>query len=81
MEHGRGVYVSANGDRYEGEYRDGMEHGRGVYVWANGDRYEGEYIRSLARSIDTPYTKMWGHLASSPISGILFANMKQRPRK
>jgi hypothetical protein len=32
-----------NGDRYEGETRDGLFNGRGVYSFANGDRYEGEF--------------------------------------
>jgi len=32
-----------NGDRYEGEFRDGLLHGRGVYSYSGGDRYEGEF--------------------------------------
>lgn len=32
-----------NGDRYEGEFRDGLLHGRGVYSTSGGDRYEGEF--------------------------------------
>ena len=42
-QHGRGVYVWANGDRYEGDWKDGKPYGRGVYVWANGNRYEGNF--------------------------------------
>ncbi len=34
--------VWADGDRYEGDFRDGNRHGHGVYVGANGDRYEGD---------------------------------------
>lgn len=41
--HGKGVKVWANGDRYEGEWREDKQHGRGIYMWANGDRYEGEW--------------------------------------
>ena len=33
----------ANGDRHEGEYRDGKQHGHGVAVWANGDKCEGDW--------------------------------------
>ncbi len=47
-EHGRGVWVGADGDSYDGDWKDGKEHGHGVYVWGPdsewaGDRYEGEY--------------------------------------
>jgi hypothetical protein len=42
--HGRGVYTWADGNRYEGEWRDGEMHGRGVFTWTNGRRYEGEYL-------------------------------------
>ena len=41
--HGRGVMVTASGNRYEGDWKEGKQHGRGVYVWANGDRYEGDF--------------------------------------
>ena len=39
---GRGVYTWADGERYEGEFRDGKHSGRGVYTWANRDRRNGE---------------------------------------
>ena len=42
-EHGRGIYVSAIGNRYEGDWKDGARHGRGVYVWASGNRYDGDW--------------------------------------
>ena len=34
--HVRGVLRYANGDRYEGEYKDNYMNGLGVYVWKNG---------------------------------------------
>ena len=40
---GRETRTWANGDRYEGEWRNGNPHGRGTYTWANGERYEGEF--------------------------------------
>jgi hypothetical protein len=39
----RGTIVYANGDRYEGQLKDGIPHGQGTLVYANGDRYEGEW--------------------------------------
>ena len=38
-----GSLAYKNGDRFEGEFRDGEENGRGIYTHANGNRYEGEY--------------------------------------
>ncbi|MBA4387795.1 MAG: hypothetical protein C0404_07430 [Verrucomicrobia bacterium] len=32
-----------NGDRYEGEFKDGLMNGWGTYEYRNGDRYEGEF--------------------------------------
>ena len=32
-----------NGDRFEGEMKDGVFHGWGAYTYGNGDRYEGAF--------------------------------------
>ena len=40
---GQGVYSSADGSIYEGEYKDGEKNGHGVYKNASGGFYEGEY--------------------------------------
>lgn len=39
----RGVFVYANGDRYEGGFVDNLKSGHGVYATAGGDRYEGQF--------------------------------------
>ena len=39
----QGTYTFANGDRYEGEWRDNKSHGRGTYTFADGDRFVGEF--------------------------------------
>ena len=32
-----------DGDKYEGEYRNGSAHGHGVWVGVDGDKYEGDW--------------------------------------
>lgn len=40
----KGVYISPDGRRYEGEWLDSAMHGQGIYLWQDGRRYEGEYM-------------------------------------
>jgi hypothetical protein len=40
---GIGVLVHANGDVYEGYWRDDKKHGYGRYIWTDGDYYEGQW--------------------------------------
>jgi hypothetical protein len=40
---GTGTYRWANGDHYEGQFKDGERHGRGTLYYANGGRYEGQF--------------------------------------
>jgi hypothetical protein len=42
-ENGQGTITWANGDKYEGEWKDGNTHGKGTFTWADGDKYVGEY--------------------------------------
>ena len=37
------TYTFANGDKYVGEWMNGMKNGQGTFTWANGDKYVGEY--------------------------------------
>jgi len=41
------IVAFPNGDRYEGEFRNGLFDGWGVYSYHNGDRYEGEFKNDL----------------------------------
>jgi hypothetical protein len=41
---GRGRFVNAKNDSYDGYWKDDKRHGGGVYKWTNGDCYEGEWI-------------------------------------
>ena len=40
---GEGVYYHANGDKYVGNFKDGMQDGKGTFTWANGAVYEGDW--------------------------------------
>ena len=40
--------IRVNGDRYEGEWRNGRMHGKGVKVMANGDVYNGTWENDKA---------------------------------
>ncbi|ATZ81018.1 phosphatidylinositol phosphate kinase [Bodo saltans virus] len=41
--HGYGVYIRDNGDKYDGEYKNGKCHGHGVMIYANGCEDDGEW--------------------------------------
>ena len=42
--HGQGTYVYAGrGEKYVGEWRNGVINGQGVYYYRSGNRYEGEW--------------------------------------
>ena len=64
---GYGVYTYPNGDKYEGEWRDGRRHGQGEYIYKDqGLRYKGGFIFvteifavSLVSKVRTP-EKGWG---------------------
>ena len=40
---GPGVYYHANGDKYVGNFKNGMQDGKGTFTWANGAVYEGSW--------------------------------------
>jgi hypothetical protein len=41
------VVTFPNGDRYEGEFKDGLMSGWGTYSYHNGDRYEGQFKEDM----------------------------------
>ena len=48
MQHGQGMYIWANGDRYQSAWKDGKKHRPGIYFYLadnefKGDTYVGEY--------------------------------------
>ena len=42
-----------SGNRYEGEFRDGLHSGQGVKTWANGSRYEGAWANNKLNGFGT----------------------------
>ena len=42
--HGHGVYKWKNGEKYEGEYQEGVRQGVGKYWFAGGAVYEGGWV-------------------------------------
>ena len=41
--HGLGTYTWSNGNKYVGEFKNGMLHGLGTYTWSNGNKYVGQF--------------------------------------
>ena len=46
---GKGCYVYAIGDRYEGSFVHGIFHGEGKYTYKDGSWYSGEYLNKKKR--------------------------------
>ncbi|MFA7550810.1 MAG: hypothetical protein WCZ68_08730, partial [Sedimentibacter sp.] len=40
---GHGVTIYVNGDKYEGEFVNGMKEGLGTYTFENGNKYVGKF--------------------------------------
>jgi hypothetical protein len=45
---GQGVFISAQNDRLEGDWKDGALNGHAVVTWANGNRYDGGWLNGKA---------------------------------
>ena len=47
---GTGVWYAENGERYEGEFHEGLCHGYGIYYYSDGNiEFEGNYIEGVAQ--------------------------------
>lgn len=41
--HGKGIFISSNGDRYEGNFNFGLREGFGSMFYRNGNTYQGQW--------------------------------------
>lgn len=47
LRHGQGSFQYANGDHYEGNWKENLYHGEGRLVLENGDLYQGKWKKGL----------------------------------
>ena len=40
---GQGTYIYPNGEKYEGDWKNGKYPGHGTYSWSNRNKYEGQF--------------------------------------
>jgi hypothetical protein len=50
-----GVYIWAEGARYEGEYKEHKKHGRGLQTWPTGGRYDKSFDCASGRVYSVLY--------------------------
>ncbi len=55
-ENGQGLYIWQNGERYEGDWRNGKFEGRGSYTWADGSKYSGNWQSGRRNGSGTFYS-------------------------
>eukprot|EP00831_Metopus_contortus_P013279 TRINITY_DN1537_c0_g1_i7.p1 TRINITY_DN1537_c0_g1~~TRINITY_DN1537_c0_g1_i7.p1 ORF type:complete len:216 (+),score=41.98 TRINITY_DN1537_c0_g1_i7:183-830(+) len=48
---GKGVATYVNGDKYDGDFVEGIREGKGKYVYAAGDEYEGDFKNNTKHGI------------------------------
>jgi len=49
--HGKGILIYPNGDRYEGQWTNGLRNGKGIMSYVNGTIYEEEWENGIKRDI------------------------------
>ena len=54
-EDGYGTYIWPSGNKYVGEWVDGMMHGQGIYTTQDGDKYVGENYENMFQGQGTYY--------------------------
>ena len=57
-----------DGDKYVGEFKDGLRTGKGIYIWSNGDKYVGEWKDDKSWNVEK-YNKD-GNLSAKFVNGV-----------
>lgn len=57
--HGTGVYFYADGDKYDGEWKDDKRHGKGIVTYAAEDgsvaeKYDGDWFEGIVEKNSWP---------------------------
>lgn len=47
MASGEGMLISSNGERYEGQMRNGKKNGKGIFYYIDGRVYKGAWENDL----------------------------------
>ena len=51
--HGHGIYLYADGIRYDGDYKNDKKEGYGSYLWTDGRRYDGWWHKGKQHGLGT----------------------------
>jgi len=54
--HGKGVFKSAKGDVFEGDFERNHITGKGVYKYKNGDIFRGEFMNGIKNGFGVFYS-------------------------
>lgn len=63
-----------DGNRYEGDMKNGMRHGRGTFYYANGEKYVGNWVANKKEGLGV-YTWSDGDRYETKRSNIFFSNV------
>ena len=50
-QNGQGTITTPDGDKYVGEWKNGLKHGQGTYIYADGRKYEGEWNNGMRHGL------------------------------
>jgi serine/threonine protein kinase len=53
---GKGTAIYTNGDKYIGDFQNGLRNGTGIYYWSDGEKFEGEYKDNLRNGFGKYYS-------------------------